>query len=135
MESTSNSDKTTAYNEMCRRIVQANPPTPNKMKPFDKFKANFRFYVQQCTRKPLLLKTLISVATVGLVNGTIYYNYGPDHPCNLILWFYYKRNDKLTTEQLWKSRMVSEYQRSFYQNLDRSYYTSERDKKINTMLF
>nr|CAD2180642.1 unnamed protein product [Meloidogyne enterolobii] len=50
-------------------------------------------------------------------------------------WFYYKRNDKLNTEQLWKARILSEYQRSFYQNLDRSYYTSERDKKITTVLF
>uniref|UniRef100_A0A915LJ33 Uncharacterized protein n=1 Tax=Meloidogyne javanica TaxID=6303 RepID=A0A915LJ33_MELJA len=115
MESTSNSDKTTAYNEMCRRIVQANPSTPNKMKRFDKFKANFHFYIRQFTRNPLLVKTLISVATVG--------------------WFYYKRNDKLNTEQLWKARILSEYQRSFYQNLDRSYYTSERDKKITTVLF
>jgi len=85
MESTSNSDKTIAYNEMCRRIVQANPSTPNKMKRFDKFKANFHFYIRQFTRNPLLVKTLISVATVGLVNGTIYYNYGPDHPVNHIL--------------------------------------------------
>nr|CAD2198335.1 unnamed protein product [Meloidogyne enterolobii] len=57
MESTSNSDKTIAYNEMCRRIVQANPSTPNKMKRFDKFKANFHFYIRQFTRNPLLVKT------------------------------------------------------------------------------
>uniref|UniRef100_A0A1I8BAM4 Lysophospholipid acyltransferase 7 n=1 Tax=Meloidogyne hapla TaxID=6305 RepID=A0A1I8BAM4_MELHA len=131
MESTSNFDKTSAYNEMCKNIAQSKPLPPNKLKRFDKFKANFRFYIQQCIRNSWLNKTLMSVAVVCFVNGTIYYNYGPDHPCNLVLWHYYKHNDKLTPEQLWKARMITEYNRSHLLNMEGP-LLAERDRKWTT---
>ena len=85
MESTSNFDKISSYNEICKNVAQSKPANTNKMGRFNKFKANFRFYVQRCARNPWLVKILLSLSVVGLVNGTIYYNYGPNHPCNLIL--------------------------------------------------
>ncbi|KAF7632752.1 hypothetical protein Mgra_00007814 [Meloidogyne graminicola] len=133
MDSTSNSENVFAYNELCKKIAKAEPINPNKMGHFDKLKSNFQYYILRCTRNTWIFKSLVSISVICLVNGTIYYNYGPNHPCNLILWHYFMYKDKLTPEQLWKAKVLAEFRRSFYYN-DEGPLIAERDKKVTSHL-